>query len=133
MTVYCDAAILIYFLEHTGPLQVLAADRFAALHVAADEIAVSELVRLECRVKPMRLRNFAALAVFDRFFAMADVRLVAMNRSVFESATAIRAQFGYTLGDSLHLAAAIVGGCSLFLTNDARLANFNGMAVEVLQ
>ena len=34
--------------------------------------------------------------------------------------------------DALHLAAAIEGGCTGFLTNDAQLARFAGLAVEVI-
>jgi predicted nucleic acid-binding protein len=36
------------------------------------------------------------------------------------------------LADSLHLAAAVEGGCDRFLTNDARLSRFPDIPVEVL-
>jgi uncharacterized protein len=130
MIVYCDSAILIYYFEHTGPLQVQASSRLAALHTSGHELAVSDLVRLECRVKPIRLGNAAALAVFDQFFN-GGVRIAPINRAVFDRATDIRAQFKYGMADSIHLAAAIEAGCGLFLTNDTRLASFPSLTIDV--
>lgn len=54
------------------------------------------------------------------------------STAVFERATAIRAAFNFKLGDSLHLSAAVDGGCDRFLTNDNRLSRFTDIVVEVL-
>jgi predicted nucleic acid-binding protein len=132
MLIYCDTAILIYFPEHTGPFFVRAAARLAAMAAAGDEIAISDLVRLECRIKPIRLGNAAALAIFDGFFAQPSVRRVPITSAVFDRATLIRAHHKFALGDSLHLAAAVESGCGLFLTNDPRLSKFSDISVEVL-
>jgi predicted nucleic acid-binding protein len=132
MLIYCDSAILIYFHEHTGPFFVRAAARLAAMAAAGDEVAVSDLVRLECRIKPIRLGNTAALAIFDGFFAQPGVRRLPMTSAVFDRATLIRAHHKFALGDSLHLAAAVESGCDRFLTNDARLSKFTDLPVEVL-
>jgi predicted nucleic acid-binding protein len=99
---------------------------------AGDEIAISDLVRLECRIKPIRLGNVAALAIFDGFFAQPSVRRVPMTSVVFDRATLIRAHHKFALGDSLHLAAAVESGCDRFLTNDTRLSKFTDLSVEVL-
>ncbi len=53
MLIYLDSAILIYYLDGIGPFQVLAANRLVAIRTAGDHIAVSDLTRLECRVKPI--------------------------------------------------------------------------------
>ncbi len=50
MLIYCDSCIPIYFFDHVGPWNVRA-NRLAALAVAGNLIATSDLVRLECRVK----------------------------------------------------------------------------------
>ena len=42
------------------------------------------------------------------------------------------ASHGFKTPDALHLAAAVVGGCAAFLTNDAQLARFPGLTVEVV-
>lgn len=132
MLIYCDSVILIYFYEHTGPLNVRAANRLASLAAAGDRIAASDLSRLECRVKPIRLGNAGTLTIYDGFFSRPDVRLVPINSAVFDRATMIRAIHSFSLADSLHLAAALEGGCGLFLTNDVRLNKFPDLSIEVL-
>jgi predicted nucleic acid-binding protein len=72
------------------------------------------------------------LAVYDGFFARPDVTLIPIDAAVFDRATTIRARHNHSLPDSLHLAAAIAGGCDRFLTNDHRLVGFSDVAVEVL-
>lgn len=97
-----------------------------------DTTAFSDLSRLECRVKPLRLGATTTLADFDAFFARPDVRLVPITTAVFDRATAIRATHNFKLGDSLHLAAAVEARCDRFLTNDHRLHGFPDITVEVL-
>jgi predicted nucleic acid-binding protein len=132
MLIYCDTMILVYYFDHTGPFNVRAMNRLAVLATAGDQIAVSDLVRLECRVKHVQTSNQAKLAVFDAFFAHPDVRVVPITTAVFDRATMIRAMHQYKLGDSLHLAAAVEASCNRFLTNDARLSAFPDITVEVL-
>jgi predicted nucleic acid-binding protein len=132
MRIYCDSVILIYALEYTGQLNVRAVARLGALRAAGDQIAVSDLTRLECRVKPMQLKNAAGLAQFDRFFTQPDVSLVPLTTAVYDRATAIRATYGFKTADALHLAAAVESACDRFLTNDTRLSRFPDVPVEVL-
>ena len=132
MLVYCDSLIPIYYFDHTGLFNVRATNRLTALATAGDHIAVSDLVRLECRVKPVKTGDTAKQAVFDAFFARPDVRLVPITTAVFDRATLIRASHNFKLGDSLHLAAAAEAGCDRFLTNDTRLSSFTDITVEVL-
>src|SRR3954452_4911618 len=131
MLIYCDSVILIYFLDHVGPFQVRAASRLSAIG-PGDRLALSDLVRLEYRVGPLAIGDGAGLAVFDSFCSRPDVVLVPITTAVFDRATAIRAAHKFRLGDSLHLAAAVEGGCDRFLTNDHRLSIFPDMPVEVL-
>lgn len=132
MRIYCDSVILIYFFDHTGPFQIRAAARMSSLRTAGDHVAISDLTRLECRVKSIRLGNRAALALFDGFFAQADVQHIPLTTAVYDRATLIRAAHNFKLADSLHLAAAVEAGCDRFLTNDNRLSTFTDIAVEVL-
>ena len=95
-------------------------------------IATSDLVRLECRIKPIMMGDAAKLTAFDSFFAQPDVFRVPITSSVFDRATSIRAMHKFKLGDSIHLAAAVEAGCDRFLTNDTRLSKFPDITVEVL-
>jgi uncharacterized protein len=132
MLIYLDSVIVIYFVERLPVFQSRAQARLTTLRAAGDQIAVSELTRLECRVKPIRTGNAAVLADFDSFFAAPDLVHVPLSPAVYERATFIRARYNFRLGDALHLAAAGEGGCNLFLTNDRRLSAFPDITVEVL-
>jgi predicted nucleic acid-binding protein len=132
MIIYCDSCILIYFFDHIGLWNQKATSRLSQLARAGDLIATSDLVRLECRIKPMNLGDTAKLVVFDAFFAQPDVRRVAISTDVFDRATEIRARYRFKLGDSLHLAAAVEASCDSLLTNDNRLAASTELPVEVL-
>jgi uncharacterized protein len=103
MLIYCDSVILMYYFDHTGSFNVRATTRLAALAAASDQIAVSDLVPLECRVKHVQTGNTAKLAVFDAFFTRPDVRLMPITTAVFDRATLIRARHNFRLGDALHL------------------------------
>jgi predicted nucleic acid-binding protein len=130
--VYLDSVIVIYYLDAADQFHHLAAQRLAALPAAGDEIAVSDLTRLECRVQPIQQADPQRLAIFDQFFALPDVHLVPLSTAVYDRATLIRAQYAFKTTDALHLAAAIEAGCGLFLTHDVRLARFPGIRVEIL-
>lgn len=132
MTVFCDSVILIYFLDHIGPLQGRAANRLAALRAAGDRVAVNDLVRMECRVVPVRLQDNLRLAAFDSFFRQPDVQVLSLNAAVFDRATEIRARHAYKTADAINLAAAVVHGCDRFLTHDAQLRGFPDITVEML-
>ena len=97
-----------------------------------DELVVSDLSRLECRVKPMRDGNIALLDEFDRFFTESVSEIIALTREVIDRATEIRSHYGFKTPDAIHLAAATLSNCELFLTNDPRLNRFTGLPVQAL-
>lgn len=132
MVIYCDSVILIYLFDHTGPFNVRAMARLTALAAAGDRIALSDLVRLEYRVRPVKIGDAVRLGLFDSFCSLPEVSLVPITTAVFDRATVIRATYNFRLGDSLHLAAAVEGRCDRFLTNDHRLSAFTDFPVEVL-
>jgi predicted nucleic acid-binding protein len=58
--------------------------------------------------------------------------VLAISPAVCDRAALIRAQYGFKPLDSLHLAAAVVHRCTLFLTSDAQMKRFPDIAVEIL-
>ncbi len=132
MKTYFDSVIPIYLLDHTGSFQRRAVARLATLEAAGGQIAVSDLTRLECRVKPLATADAPKLAGFDAFFARPDVVKVPLTTAVYDRATLLRATYHFKLADALHLAAAIEANCDLFLTNDNRLSRCTDIAIEVL-
>jgi predicted nucleic acid-binding protein len=127
--IYLDSAPLIYLVENVAPYA-----RVLIAHLAPSGTVqvCSELSRLECRVKPLRDRETALVAAFDRYFANVITTIVPLSRSVMEQATELRARYGFKTPDAIHLAAAIASGCDLFLTNDYRLDKCTEIKVEVV-
>ena len=130
MLIYLDSVI--YHIGGDPPFRARANKRIADLESAGDRFAVSHLSRLECRLRPIRIGDAAALALYDDFFALPNVQIVPITQAVFDRATLIRATFNLKLGDALHLAAAVEAGCDRFLTNDTALARFPDIPVEIL-
>ncbi|HEY7312058.1 MAG TPA: PIN domain-containing protein [Gemmataceae bacterium] len=132
MRIYCDSAILIYYFEGVPSFKARATSRMAVLWAAGDIMAISDLVRLECRMQPIRLGNASQLADYDNLFSQPNVLRIPITTAVFDRATVIRAKHNFKLADALHLAAAVEAGCDRFLTNDGRLSAFTDIAVELL-
>jgi predicted nucleic acid-binding protein len=127
--VYLDSALLIYLVEDVPPYARPLETRLSA----PDTVQVcSELSRLECRVKPLRDGQGALLAAFDSYFAEIIGELLPLSRQAIDEATELRARYSFRTPDAIHLAAAIVGGCDLFLTNDQRLNRCREIDVEVI-
>jgi predicted nucleic acid-binding protein len=132
MLIYCDSAILIYYIEGSGSYRPRAQARLSTLFGAGDKVIVSDLVRLECRVHPLRRSDSLVLDKFDVFFALPDVRFAPITSTVFDRATQIRAQWNLAVIDAIHLAAALEFGCHRFLTNDIHLTRCTAIATELL-
>jgi uncharacterized protein len=128
LLIYLDTAPLIYLVEHVPQF----GDRVAQRLSSTDELIVSDLSRLECRVKPMRDGDGFLLEEFDRFFNESVSEVIALSREVIDRATEIRSRYGFKTPDAIHLAAATVSNCELFLTNDSRLDRFAGLRIDAL-
>jgi predicted nucleic acid-binding protein len=128
--VYLDTAPVIYLVEE-APNYAELVDRRVSV---ADVIQVaSDLTRMECREKPLQEGNTALLHDYDDYFAGVVEELVVLSRTVIDRATDIRARYGFRTPDAIHLAAAVVSGCDVFLTNDYRLNRFPDIAMDVIQ
>jgi predicted nucleic acid-binding protein len=130
MRLYLDAAPVIYTVQKIVPLASLVDAWLSTLGVIR---IASDLTRLECRVKPLRMGDTMLLADFDHFFANDLAEVVALTRAVIDKATEIRAVYGFHAADAIHLGAAVTANCDAFLTNDHRLDRFAELAVEIVQ
>ena len=130
MRIYLDATPVIYTVEEMVPFASLVDARLAAAGVVR---VASDLTRLECRVKPIRDGNTAVLKDYDEYFADNVSEIVPLSRAVMDRATEIRAQYRFKTPDAIHLAAASVAKCDVFLTNDHRLDRFTGIVIEIVQ
>lgn len=94
--------------------------------------SLAELLRLECRLGPIKRGNQLLLSRFDRFFANPTHHWAAANRSAFDLATQLRADHNLKTPDALHLAVAISSGCDEFWTNDFRLAKAAAQRINIV-
>jgi uncharacterized protein len=130
--IFLDTNPVIYFVEQPPVWGAIATARIAGLRAAGDRLAVSDLVRMECQVGPLKTGDATRLSDFATFFASPDVRVLPITGAVCDRAARIRAAHNLKPLDSLHLATAVEHGCDVFLTADARLARFPDITVEVL-
>jgi predicted nucleic acid-binding protein len=129
MRIYLDSAPVIYAVEQVAPFFNAVDARLSAPGVV---LVASDLTRMECRVKPLRDGDPDLVRDYDDYFENAVAETVSLSREVVDRATEIRAQHKFKTPDALHLAAAMVAGCDVFLTNDHRLDAFTGIPIEVL-
>ena len=131
--VYLDSCIVIYLHEATVDIQTAIRDRLIPASGDRPIPHISDLTRLECRVQPLRRGDVSLLADYDRFFFLPEVRRLPLSTEAVDLATELRARHGLRTPDALHLAAALVGGCEQFWTNDTRLARVQAeIAIEVI-
>ncbi len=129
MRIYLDASPVIYAVEQTPGFYLRVDARLAVSGVVP---VSSELTRLECLIQPLRTRNVAMQQEFEDFFANRIQEIVPFTAAVFRRATEIRARHNFRTPDALHLAAALEAACDRFLTNDAQLASFPDLPVELV-
>jgi len=129
MRYYLDSAPIIYLIEQSQPFATAIRSKLATPGIVP---ITCELARLECRVKPMRDGNQALLQDFDDYFANTIAEIFPLTRDVVDRATEIRARYNFKTPDSLHLAAAVISNCDVFMTNDHRLNRFTGITIETI-
>lgn len=130
---YLDTCCIIYLVEAISPFHAAVIRRVMAHNVAPGaEIMSSRLARLECRTKPRRESDAALLSRYETFFTAQRFRIAEISPAVIESATDLRAKYGFKTPDAIHLATAIVQRASTFLTGDAQLRRCSEIVVEVI-
>ncbi len=124
--IYVDSNVLIYALEDTSERGDAIRRRFALM---GGQLAYSPLVRMECRVKPLREGDRLTLRRFDRVFA--EMKLFDIPPLAYDLAAEARAVHQLKAMDAIHLATAQFHLCAGFWTHDDRLrAAAGGLAVE---
>ena len=138
MRLFLDTNIVIYAVEGDPTLRQRATSHLVQLEIAGHDFAVSELVWLECEVKPIALSDGDLWLDYGEFFSGPKVSTVSLTAAMHHRAARIRASYRYaggrrySLADALHLSAAIESGCGAFLTHDARLNAFVQIPVWML-
>jgi predicted nucleic acid-binding protein len=125
-----DTQIFIYFIEEDGRYLPLIKPLFEAID-SGDLLAVtSGLSLMEVLVVPYRSGN-AALA--DRYESLLTrsrgLRFIEVDRPLLKAAAQLRATFKLKSPDAIQVAAALMGDCTSFLTNDRRIRAVPGLKI----
>jgi len=118
LRIYLDSCIVIYWLEGEPALANAISAKVA--EAAEAELCISDLVRLECRVGPLRSGDTELLQAMEAL--LARLTTLPIDAVVFDLAAELRVRHGLKTPDAIHAAAAIRHGCSELWTNDRRLA-----------
>jgi predicted nucleic acid-binding protein len=129
-SVYFDANIFIYLLEHHSDLgEVCLSIVQSAVDKELDGCS-GDLVLAELLVKPLKDNNARAVkAVKDLFSKETRIELLPHKRSTFETAALLRANYKIKLPDALHIATAIENHIEVFLTNDREIPSIPEITV----
>jgi predicted nucleic acid-binding protein len=128
MRLYLDSCVLIYALDGAEGLRHRTLQQLE--HYADADWVISDLVRMECLVGPLRLADQIRLLAFRSFFS--DCTVVPLHPEVMERAAELRASTRLQTADAIHLAAAVHWGCDALLTND-RAFQLGQSPIEVLR
>ena len=128
MRLYLDSCVLIYALDGAEQLRRHTLQRLEGY--ADSDWVISDLVRMECLVGPLRTADQIRLLAFRSFFSNCSV--VPLHSEVMERAAELRAATRLQTADAIHLAAALHWGCDALLTND-RAFQLSQAPIEMLR
>ena len=128
-----DTAIFIYYIEEHPRFLPLLEPLFRDVAAGRREIITSALTLLEVLVVPYRSGDIRLAERYEALLTFSGgVRLAEISRDHLRSAAKLRAATGIRTPDSLQLAAALLSGCPVFLTNDRELPPIPGLRVVKL-
>ena len=125
--IYLDAVSCIYAVESPTTRGQRVRQMLGNLQ---EEFCVSQLVLMECLVKPLKIGDVVMEQRIRNFIG--DMTMLEITPAVFDRAAHIRATTGLKTPDALHLATAIISGCDAMWTGDTEMAKRSGgFAIDV--
>lgn len=121
-SVYLDSCLVIHLIEGPKAVRDAVTAALQPTQAPAPSVHVSDLTRLECRVRAFREGNRPLLDRYDAFFAAPEVICLSCSAAAFDLATEFRAGHRLKTPDALHLAVAVVNQCDELWTRDDRLS-----------
>ena len=122
--------MFIYFIEEHPALLARRRARVLCRREHPAAAITSGVTLLETLVVPYRSGNTALAARYEALLTKSrGIRFMELDRSLLRIAAQLRAVFSIKTPDALQLAAALSGGCSVYLTNDRSLPRIPGLAI----
>ena len=131
--IYLDANCFIYSVERIDPYRAVLDTLWQAVSVGQILVVTSELTLLEVLVKPLKAGDFTTAGIFRTVLRHSpDVQMFPITQTVLEEAAMLRATVGIKTPDALHVATALLNGCTLLVTNDSAFRRMPDLSVTVL-
>ena len=125
-----DSSIFIYFIEEDVQLLPVLEPIFLAIANGDLAAATSGLTLLEVLVQPLRANLPALAEEYEQILTRSPgIRLVPLDLRLLRAAAHLRAATQMKTPDAIQLAAALIAGCTAFLTNDHRIPAVPGMRI----
>ena len=97
------------------------------------EAVFSSIGLIEVLTGPKRAGNFELAGEYRELFArFPNLTIGGMNESIVEIASDLRATYGISTFDAIHIATAIDAGAKRFITNDKGLQRIKEITIELL-
>ena len=135
-TVFLDACTIIYWVEANDPWYKSLQQ---TLHDIQQEhrqirLAISDLSRLECLVKPLREQQVETVALYEKFFTHPQLHIQTLTSSVIQEALKLRVSHPLKTPDTLQAASALVlDPLCTFLTADSDFERISQLNVRLLK
>jgi predicted nucleic acid-binding protein len=131
--VYLDSNVLIYLLD-ANPTYLSRVERLLSMTSAgAFRATTGDLTVTEILVRPLASGDQDAVSRIAGFLDSGLVDVRSHTREDFEMAARVRAAHRTSIPDALHVATAVNAGCTVLVTNDARMPSVPGLEVVRLQ
>ena len=133
-TVYLDTNVFVYAVEGFAEYRAFLTELFAAIDRGEVTAVTSELTLAEVLVEPLERGRDDVVAIYEEMLQTSDHLVVApIDRPVLFAAAEQRAVLGISLADAIHVATALLSGCSILLTNHRRLRAPTPLAIRGLE
>lgn len=128
-----DTAVFIYLVEENPRWLGAVEPIFTAIADGHLRAVTSELTLLEVLVVPYRVGHETLAADYESLLTQSrGLDLVPLDRPLLRAAARLRAATSVKTPDAIQLAAALVTGCTAFVTNDRALPSLPGLRVVQL-
>jgi predicted nucleic acid-binding protein len=123
MKLFLDACTIIYLIESQEQLGYKTRLLLTKALQDKAQLVISQLSLLECRILPIKTKNYELLSRYNDFFKLPTLQLIELTEDVINLATDLRANYSSSLRtpDALQLACALKADADKFLTGDKRL------------
>lgn len=129
-----DTSPIIYFIEKHPDYVNIIRPFFKAVKDGKCEVVTSTITLLETLVHPLKqgdkyyIEKYRAILLRTK-----GLKTVSVSAEIAELAASLRAKYNVQFADAIEMATAIVGGASVFLTNDLALPSLPNLRVLTLE